>query len=1438
MIRVFLSHASSDLALAEEVRDDITSEGHAVFLDSHAEGGIPLGAEWRARIYDELSRADALVCIVTGAFAASPWCVVEVAVADWTGRPVLPLVAEPGIEHPLLEHRQRADLYRDRVGALARLRTSLRLLDPSGRQGSPADTPPYPGLRAFDDSMARYFFGRGSEARRLAELLRSPAGTADARFVVVVGPSGCGKSSLVRAGVTPLIRGDPGWRVLDPVLPGADPVQALAVAAVSTGRRAGLHWSVRGIRESLEQPSGLRVLVDELSIPQGGVAGGGGSDGGSRRVLLVVDQVEELFTRAPAAARDQFCRLLADALDGELRVVASLRSEFLDRVLALAALDGVAPHPFPLRPLAPALLPLVVTEPARVAGIRVDLELTARLVNDTGGGEALPLLAFALSQLAEGVRRGETLSVKRYDELGGVHGALSRQSDAALAAARRVSGRSEEQVLAGLLRLVTIDDRGTPAARRVDRASLPRILDAEYAEFVARRLLTVHQETSSDPGVRPEDHVWVRIAHERLLSAWPPLAAALARAHTAMEAARGVEDAADAWRAAGRRDSYLWEADRLTITSAALGIPAGKAVETSNGGAVDRPTGEATETEEPARSVADHVTATAVDLSPNAFTFLTAAAERVGRLRRQARRRQASAISVLSALLVVALVAAVVAVFQQRSADEARRNAVARSLTLQANVVRAGDPVRALLLGMAAAHLSPSPATNASLTQGLLNTRYAGELARHSGGIASVAWSPDGRTLATAGGKGLVGLWDAWAPGEARQLGSFLPGHADIVWKVAWTPDSRTLISVDIQGMVRLWDVSTVTRPREVSMFRAGPDNQVYAVAVSADGTTVAARSDLGRVALWDISDPARPQSLGPALSGDDNPIHSVSLSSDGGVLAAGYWKGGLRFWDVRAAGGPRQMGPELVGDETRAIQSMAWSPDDRTLAIGTAVDHDYFSTLDGEISLVNVEAPAAAKVIDTHAAFLGGSHQGGIRSLSWSPDGAALASTNDAHTARLWDVHDRADVRSIVVPLSAHTSPVLSASWAPDGTRLATGSIDGTALRWALDAPLIPTRSTEVMDPSGQKAGSATIALSPDGQTLATLTTFVGTEVEFWDISDRRAPRRTGRVLHSDREIIGLGWLSTALVVGRSDGSYQLWDVPASGPPRPLAEPTAPEPDVVSLSWPSDGRRLLLSATRTAGFSIWDVSRPSAPHRISSLGGDKLANEVEGGMVWSPNGRLIAAVGATTITLIDVSDPSRPRPVPGRIDHPNRIDDAAWSPDGDTLATSIAGRISFWDVSDPARPRRISQVSDTSPDDLGVPAGRNLAWSEDGRVLAGSGYDRPVLWSVADRENPQLLNEPGRGSPLSKVGWLPDGRTLRTWAGSMDRPPTLWDVGALIEQFDEPLERACARLGRGLTPEEWGKLVPDLAFEETCGEHVARPATRGGMGRKEPHPG
>jgi len=143
-------------------------------------------------------------------------------------------------------------------------------------------------------------------------------------------------------------------------------------------------------------------------------------------LLVVIDQSEELLTRVPLAGRARFAGLLRPALAGRVQVVATLRPEFLGLLLADRELVWTPPRIFPLRPLSREALARVITEPAQVAGIEIDGDLVDRLVADTGSGEALPLLAFALAQLADGVGRGGRLSADRYEQLGGVRAALVR----------------------------------------------------------------------------------------------------------------------------------------------------------------------------------------------------------------------------------------------------------------------------------------------------------------------------------------------------------------------------------------------------------------------------------------------------------------------------------------------------------------------------------------------------------------------------------------------------------------------------------------------------------------------------------------------------------------------------------------------------------------------------------------------------------------------------------------------------------------------------------------------------------------------------------------------------------------------------------------------------------------------------------------------------
>jgi TIR domain/WD domain, G-beta repeat/AAA ATPase domain len=880
--RVFISHATPDHKIAIRIRTWLREDNHQTFLAQDVEDGTQVGDDWKRLLYDELGRAEALVCVVTQAFVDSPWCAAEVGIIDWSGKTILPVLAQANVEHRLLRGIQFADLATDPGLAQAAIRERLRRLDANSGGTDPADgkpgVSPYPGLRYFDVNMSGVFFGRRDETRRLAEMLNIPGVQSRTPFLVVVGPSGCGKSSLVRAGLMARLDSDQDWLVIPPVEPGDSPVTALAARLTDTGRRMGFGWTLPGVREALGRGRGLRGLLEEL------LAAGQGRT--PTKALIVLDQCEELFTRAETADRDMLCGILAAAVgkgDGPLRVVATMRSEFVDQALALPALAEVRIGTYTLRTLDRDVLPRVVLGPARAAGITVDDDLLARLVAETPTGEALPLLAFTLSQLAAGVERGGALSAARYDELGGVAGTLSHQADAALAEAAAATGRRKRDVLAGLLRLVKIDKEDRATRRRVDYVGLSHDLRREADEFIARRLLVIESEDS---------RVWLDVAHERLFTDWQPLRRVIREEKANLALRDSVEDAANGWNEAGRRDDDLWGRRRMSFASASLA---------------------------------------SADLTGNARDFLRAG-------RRRARRLRARVLASLTTLLVVTTTVAVVMSLLERSANDqrtrardAQQTASARAAVNLALALREADPRTALQLGAAAATLrTDDPWTTASLLQLLAATPTMQTLGGFRGSVNSVQYAPNGMTLATGDDTGAVTLWDYSDRSRPPRLLRYLHGHTAPVHSVAFSRSGGLLASGSEDGTVRIWNVRDPGQAVLLALL-SGHRERVDGLAFDPAGNILVTGSNDGTAIIWDITQPSSPHRLYIL----ENPLRPVvgrasvdglAFSRDGRTLASSGNDGTVRIWAVADPEHPRKLA-ELLHNDIGGVWALATSP-------------------------------------------------------------------------------------------------------------------------------------------------------------------------------------------------------------------------------------------------------------------------------------------------------------------------------------------------------------------------------------------------------------------------------------------------------------------------------------------------------------------------------
>ena len=799
MARIFISYATPDRAVADEVSEWLRAAGHEPFLDRDLRDGISVGENWKQRLYRELREVDAVIGVVTSSFVTSNWCSVELGIADARGCRLMPLRAEGGVVHPLMQHLQYVDYDADPQQARDQVLQTVRRLDDNSGTWREGDNP-FPGLEPFTAALSAVFFGRAAEAREIGSRLRTMGSTGG--MLAIVGPSGCGKSSLLNAAVAPLLGSDPAWLIVPTLVPGTDPLPELARTLAITTVRVELGWSASDVRGRLEAGTdGLRRVADDL------LAAGPGTP--QRRLLILLDQAEELFTRTTPAGRQQFVELLRDAIAGPVQVVAAIRSEFLDDLRALPGLAGTRIETYVLAPLDREMLRDVIKQPAKVARLRLDDGLAAALVADTGSGEALPLLAFTLHQLADGLPAGGILSLSRYHDLGGVQGALARHADTTLADAVRASGLSERDVLAGLTRLVTIDETGRRARRRIRLDGPAEPLRVALRVFIDRRLLL------SDTN---DGQMWLTVAHEALLTGWRPLDTATANITVALGTARAVEQAAAEWTSAGRSEHYLWNDERLTTTLSTLGMAGGSG----------------------------NPTAPIVELDDEARAFLDATAHRVHATQERERHRRTRTIAVLSTLLVLALIAAGLAIWQQQRASGAQRIAIARGMVAQADRIRDQDPRLALQLGVAARQFDGNPQTQASLMQTLESTSHFRTLRGHTGPVNSVAFAPDGRTLATASGDHTVRLWNVSNRDQPQPLGPPLTGHTEAVYGVAFAPDGRTLATASADKTVILWELPRFDRfvggeVREACARAGGPlDNAAwdqYAPGVSYQGT-------------------------------------------------------------------------------------------------------------------------------------------------------------------------------------------------------------------------------------------------------------------------------------------------------------------------------------------------------------------------------------------------------------------------------------------------------------------------------------------------------------------------------------------------------------------------------------------------------------------------
>ena len=1379
---------------AEDVAQDLAQKlGDAGFLvESDRWPDVPSDV-WHAAFTDRLFHCRTCFVLI-GAAGAGPWrgealghaAAERITIGDLAVVPVL-LPGADGAARSLptaLRHQDAVDL-RSAPGdgqALVAIVAATRTETRTPAAATTGFRSPYVGLRPFNEQDATLFFGREELIERLS---REIAGTP---FLAVMGPSGSGKSSLVLAGLFPALRagavpGSDEW-LLRTMRPGSAPIESLAHALAPddaeqvAGRlTAGKDVLVELVREILPSDREREEFA-------------------ASRLLLFVDQFEEIFTQCQnEQERQRFLNLILTAVaapHSPLILLIAIRADYYGECLKYPDLAGwLESRIVAVPPMSSEELRAAIEKPAQQVGLAFEPGLVERILIDVGSEPgALPQLAFLLLQLSDGQRDGR-LTHDAYDRIGGVKGALTQRAEetfAGLTPAQRETARGI------FMRLVRLDTDQPDSRLQVALSELravggyPFLFDDTVRHLVEARLLTVTSEAEGDD---PR----VDIAHEALVRDWTRLRDWLDEDRAALLAREAIRDAAREWEERGREESYLARGQRLEQAQGLqeqpwLGLSALEREFLAESRALRDREEQEREAQRRLELESARERARLADLarheSEQRMAEQAVAAERL-------RRR----LVMVAALGVLALVLAGFALYQFSRANtgfqlaqEQRAVAESEALVARAQALGAraglqhelGQDERGALLARQAylfdeqAGRPNSPATDAALRAALGAPYFNRALPGHADAVNTVAFSPDGATLASGSNDGTVRLWRPSEPGPSTILGE--PGDAIAavavstnaqvpavgrgapVNAVAFSPVEGIVAVGRADGTVRLWDLAGRDPPETVT----DEAEAINSMAFNPDGRLLATGSSTGAVRLHDLDRPGEGRIV---LGGVNGLLTYIAFSPDGRSLAAGRSDGVVQLWTVADPDDP-----VLISAAAGQVTAIAFSPDGQTLATGSG---------DGTVNLWALSDPDDPVVLDATADV--------VSSLAFGPDRATLAVGSRDGTLQLWNVEDPA---AAPVTLTGHTSEIASVAFSPDGSEVATGSRDRTVRLWNLVSAAGPVVLTDSPGPGAAIALPFTsVAFNPDGQTVAA----GGYEalVRLWDFS--AAPDAPIQLSgHGDIvTAVAFGPDGETLASGSLDKTVRLWNM--SAPEGSTVLDGAPG-QVTAVGFSPDGQSLAAGGSDQT-IAIWDLAGDAAAPRV--LRGH--TNTVTA-VAFSPDGTTLASGGSDG--TVRLWDRGQAEPVSTILsDAAGLITSVAFSPDGTTLAAgSRDGTVQMWRVAEPGVPVVFAGT-------LGPIT--SVAFSPDGTMLAAGTRDATVrVWNANDPSfSPRVLA--GGAGTITSVAFGPDGHAVAS-AGS-DGLVRVW-----IARTEDLAEIVCQQVWRNFTAEEWDQFIgAGVPYEATC---------------------
>ncbi len=1062
---------------------------------------------------------------------------------------------------------------------------------------------PFPGLRPFEPDESHLFFGRAGQSDELLRRLQ------ENRFVAVVGSSGSGKSSLVRAGLLPSLYGGvlrsagSGWRVAV-CRPGGDPMGNLARALNEPGvlRDQEPDPIVVTVTEAMLRRGALGLIetVAEARLP------------GRENLLVVVDQFEEIFrfrrTSEHADDAAAFVKLLLEATSQRgvpVYVIITMRSDYLGDCSQFRDLPETINRGQYLIPrMTRDERKLAITGPVAVGGGEITPRLVNRLLNDVGDNpDQLPILQHALMRTwdywTQHAAPGEPLDLQHYEATGGMAEALSRHADEAYA---ELGDERARLVAEKLFRRLTERGQDNRETRRpTTLAELCAVAESPEADVV--HIIDVFRGQGR-AFLMPPDHTRlapdsiIDISHESLIRGWTRLRgwveaeAESARMYRRLSETATLHQAGQAglWH---DPDLQLWlEWWKRTGPSAAW-----------------------------ARTYDSNFEAAAGFLEQSRIARDAEAAERERHRRRQLSRTRAFLLVVTAALA-----------FSLWQGTVVRRNArIATSRALAFHSIRTlrEHPELAQLLALQAAaevydkeRTIPAEAEDA-LHQALDVPEVKLQLKGHTQQVTSLAFSPDGRLLATASLDSTAILWDL-----AYGRESLTVKGSRAFDRIRFSPDGKRLATTDDAGTTVVWGVAN---GHKLFTLPGDSGDAQYPIAYSPDGSRLATAAGNQVIQLYDSTGKKTVKT--PSLSGT---IYDLTFSPDGHQLAAGVGSA-VKVWNL-SNGKNIWSWSEPSGD---GIYAVAFSPGGERLAVS------------GNSSTITLLRADSGQVLHS---FRG--HTNTINSLAFSSDGSRLASGSYDRSVIVWDTAGR-----VLTRMMDQGGWVHAVAFSPDGELLASGGSDSVVRVWASASRELLNFSVVGNPFISRNAFISRIAFSPDGRRIA-----VGGDIpRVWD-------GRAGELLLSlyghTRAVWALGYNAdgTRLATGSLDSTAIIWDA-VSG--RKLRTFRGHHGQVESLVFSPDGKRLLTgSADHTA--IIWDADSGQPLVTLSKH------TDMVFTVAYTSDGKYVVTGGRDNAAMIWTADSGR---LLKTLTMKNWVTAAAFSLDGRRLVTGDRdGVLVIWD--------------------------------------------------------------------------------------------------------------------------------------------------------------